>query len=383
MRIGFDARWYNDSGVGNYVAGLLNALTACPDLQIVAYADALNPIPHLQSSRVCVIPLPSSRYSVGGQVELAWRCRKDKLDLFHSPFYVVPFAASCPVVVTVHDLIPFLFPLYTRLKQATVKMGYRAAALRAAHIIADSQVTSIDLQRLLRVPEEQISVVHLAVSAKDFQPRASDEELVQIEQNYGITPPYVVVASPRNWRTKNLEGAIQAISLAKQIIEQPFQTVVYGTGGSEALKGNERPELNMIQTGFLPSYDLGAIFRGAAAFVLPSLYEGFGLPLLEAMSCGCPVVTSNGGSLGEVAGNGAQVFDPTDISGMAEAMAGLLSSADERARWRERALARASEFSWHKAAAQTSAVYRQVCNRRLAQTVPTPGRSHEAQRTRS
>lgn len=382
MRVGFDARWFNDSGVGSYVAGLLRALENRPDLELVAYEDPSNSIPQLDRSRICAIPIRSSKYSAAAQLELAWRCSKDRLDLFHSPFYVVPFAASCPVVVTVHDLIPFLFPLYSRLKRAMVKLGYRAAAFRTAHIVADSRATSIDLQRLLHVSPEQISVVHLAVSEKDFHPLRSDIELGQIARQYGISQPYVVVASPRNSRTKNLGTAVEAIFIAKQKIKNSFQTVVYGPGGSKAVEASRRTELNLIETGFISSQDLGAIFRHAAAFILPSLYEGFGLPLLEAMSCGCPVISSNGGSLGEVADDGALLFEPTDSSGMADALARLLSSDDEQMKWRERALARASEFSWQKAATQTSEVYRQVCSRRLPQTAPAPGRSHEAQRTR-
>ena len=113
--------------------------------------------------------------------------------------------------------------------------------------------------------------------------------------------------------------------------------------------------------GYVPVEDLGALFRNASLFITASLYEGFGLPVLEAMSCGCPVVSSNGGSLAEVCAGGAQLFDPFDAQGMATAVAALLRDQDENERWRTRAIRRASEFSWRKTAEQTLAVYKQVC----------------------
>jgi len=362
MRVGFDARWYNDSGVGNYVAGLLPALAECADgIEIVAYEDADNQIPGLEHFPMQRIPIRSRKYSLNSQVELARRCHQDKLDIFHSPFYVIPFAAPCPVITTVHDLIPFLFTIYSWPKQWMVKVGYRAAALRATHVIAVSDATARDVRRVLGVAPNRVSIVHNAVSRRHFHSRAESGELSHLYRRYKVDGPFVVICSPRNWRTKNLATAFEAVDLARAQTAQKFQTVVYGPrSGRNASSG--RADLDVIQTGFIPSEDLGSFFRHARVFLLTSFYEGFGLPLLEAMSCGCPVVTSNGGSLAEVAGEGAQVFDPLDAVGMAKAIARLLDDSDESDRWRARALARASQFCWKRAAEQTAAVYRLVCN---------------------
>lgn len=361
MRIGFDARWYNDSGVGNYVVGLLQAFAECAhDIHIVAYESPNHPIPGLDQLAITRVRIHSPKYSVQEQVELSYRCRHDRLDVFHSPFYLVPFAAACPVITTIHDLIPFLFTINSRPKQWIVKMGYRASVLRASRIIAVSGTTAKDLRRLLGVPVDKISVVHNASSSEYFHARATSDELTYLCRKYGLMPPFVVVSNPHNWRTKNVGAAFEVLTSVKAAVGNCFQTAVYGSGPNVYGPAGGQVCTDVIQMGFISSEDLGILFRHAQVFLLTSLYEGFGLPLVEAMSCGCPVVTSNAGSLAEVAGDGAWTFDPMNVSGMAGAVATLLRDADERERWRARAIARASNFSWRKAAEQTVAVYRQV-----------------------
>ena len=365
MRIGFDARWYNDSGVGTYVAELLNALvslqshSSSPDFELVVYENPKNPIPGLPENSVARVPLSAGKYSLAGQMELKRRCEHDCLDVFHSPFYAMPVLVSCPLVVTFHDLIPFLFRTANPFKQFLIKSGYRVAAARSRQIIAVSSHTAEDTKRILRVSAQKITVIHNAVSGEEFHPRRNETEAVHLAARHGIHAPYVVVASAKNWRTKNLLGALRALSLVRQQSSLQFQTVVYGPrdgllaiGGQDAWK-----ELNLVETGHLPAADLARLFRYAQVFVMPSLYEGFGLPLLEAMSCGCAVVSSNAGSLPEVAGTGAQLLDPFDAHGMAKAIASLLYDPAGLALWQERALRRAAEFSWIKTARETVAVY--------------------------
>ena len=356
VRVGFDARWYNDSGVGTYVVELLRALIQLQtDLALVVYEDPKNPLPGLDANSIERISLRAGKYSLANQFELRRRISEDRLDIFHSPFYPIPLWSSCPIVVTIHDLIPFLFPLGSGPKQFMVKRGYRIAARRAAHIIAVSNHTAADLQKILKAPAEKITAIHNAVSS-DFHPNAAPNEIDDLKQR-GIRPPYVVAASARNWRTKNLQAALQALALAQKNAALDFQTVVYGPSeGLEAARESSR-ELKVVPTGYLSAQELGALFRHAELFIMPSLYEGFGLPILEAMSCGCAVMTSTGGSLPEVAGNGAQVFAPSDVKGMAEAVARLLRNPSELRLWRERALQRAADFSWQRAARETISVY--------------------------
>src|SRR5262249_13563584 len=131
MRVGFDARWYNDSGVGTYVAELLRAMAASPRMfELVVYESPNNCVPELSGRSLIRIPVQSSRYSIGEQWELRRRAREDNLSLFHSPFYCAPIALDCPLVVTIHDLIPFLFRTSGWPKRQIVKAGYQIATRR-------------------------------------------------------------------------------------------------------------------------------------------------------------------------------------------------------------------------------------------------------------
>lgn len=381
LRVGFDARWYNDSGVGAYVCGLVGAMAQMQDqVELVVYEDESNVVPLPSGLTLRRLPVKSKKYSAAEQAELARRCRTDALDVYHSPFYVVPIFAPCPVVVTFHDLIPFLFPIDPWLKQAVVRNGYRVAARKAAHIIADSENTARDIESLLRIERERISVVHLAPHAC-YNLRVGDEEIRMLAAKFGIRQPYVVVASARNWRTKNLETALHVLECVRRQGVK-FDAVAYGAPeGIRAAAAAHGLSMNLNCTGYIGAEELAMLYRHANAFLLPSFYEGFGLPLVEAMSCGCPVITSTGGALPEVAGNGAQVFDPRDVHGMAVAICRLLCSKEDRTFWKQAALTRAQEFSWTKAARETVSVYHQSAkNIRLSERRSTTSDNNENQR---
>ena len=362
MRVGFDARWYNDSGVGAYVDGLLRAMAAAEgDFELVVYSDVRNPLPGLDGARVTTVPVNARKYSIAEQFELRRRARQNKLDVFHSPFFIVPVGLPCPVVVTMHDLIPFYFRIYPWAKQWMIKTGYRVAARRAHHIIVDSDNTATDVRRTLGVEAERLTTIPLA-PADWFSAQKRQDDCQRLQEKYNVRRPYVVAASARNWRTKNLEGALTALALAQQKEGAEFQTVVYGPpDGIRALDAEKRwPDLNLQRLGYIDACDLAALFRHASAFIMPSLYEGFGLPILEAMACGCPVVAANTGSLPEVAGSGAQTFTPLDVAGMAGAIAALVNCPETQDRWRYAASRRAGNFSWKRAAEETISVYHRI-----------------------
>lgn len=360
IRVGFDARWYNDSGVGTYVGELLRSLVEQRELDLIVYEDPRRPVCGLEQRSVVRIPVRSNRYSFTAQWEFRRRAAEDRLDLFHSPFYAAPLALNCPLVVTVHDLIPFLFRIYNWPKQRIVKSGYRMAGWRAAHIIADSENTARDVARFLKAPAGRISVVPLAAK-RCFQPKKESRELERLHETYDIRPPYVLVPGSRNACTKNLEGALRAAEIARLEGGVDFLTVIYGRAQIDARDLKKRwSTLNLRVTGYVDDADLAAMFRNAESLLVASLYEGFGLPLVEAMACSCAVVSSSAGSLAEVAGSGAQVFSPTDAEGMGAAVARLLTLTGERERWKTAALKRAGEFSWAKAAAATASIYHQV-----------------------
>jgi len=360
LRVGFDARWYNKSGVGSYVAGLAPALVR-DGCELVVYVDPENPVPGLDRLELQIVPVRSGKYSPLSSLEFRRREKADKLDVFHSPFYATPLL-ECPVVVTIHDLIPFLFSIYPWWKQKIVQAGYRRAARHAAHIVADSVATASDVQKILNVPGEKISTVHLAADPNNFHPGNAAGELNGLKKRFGVQPPYLMAPGAGNWRTKNLKSALEALIIARKDAGREFQTVMFGP--AEALRipaiRDLAHDLNLIQTGYIETPELAALFRHAHAFVMPSLYEGFGLPLVEAMSCGCPVIASDRGSLPEVAGTGAQCFDPFNIGAMAAAVVALLRSPEELQQKKAAALRRAADFSWDKAAQETIWVYHHV-----------------------
>ncbi|HEX4605062.1 MAG TPA: glycosyltransferase family 1 protein [Candidatus Angelobacter sp.] len=365
MRVGFDARWYNDSGVGSYVAGLLPGLCRA-GCDLVVYVDPGKPVPGIERLDAKVVPVSAGRYSPFAAIEFRRRATEDKLDVFHSPFYVAP-RLQCPVIITIHDLIPFLFPIYPWPKQQLVKAGYRAAVRRARHIITDSQHSASDIEKILGVSPERITAIHLAAEKEVFNPCAAADEMEQLQKKFGVRQPYIVVASARNWRTKNLDGALRALAIAHKQADMEFQAVVYGPPqGMDALhvvdgSGN----LNVQRVGYVRREELAALFRHAHAFVMPSLYEGFGLSLVEAMACGCPVITSNRGPLPEVAGTGAQCFDPLDTDAMVAALVLLLRNTHELEQKKAAAVQRAVDFSWDKTALDTISVYHHV-NRQVS-----------------
>jgi glycosyltransferase involved in cell wall biosynthesis len=362
LRVGFDARWYNDSGVGTYVAELLKALAAQNDIALAVYENPGNPVPSLDDLPIARMAVRSERYSLSAQWEFRRRAREDKLHLFHSPFFDIPLALNCPVVATIHDLIPFLYRVDSWPKQKVVKTGYRLAAHRARRLISVSQNTARDMQKLLRVPREKITVVYNAATQNCFHPHSEKGEAEWLSAQYGVRAPYIVAASAWNWRLKNLESALRSLRSLDQMAGVTFQTVIYGPpDGLSASGGKDRwPDLDLAYIGPVPHTALAALFRHATAFVMPAVYEGFGLPVLEAMSCGCPVVTSNSSSLGEVAAGGAQLFDPMDCEGMRSALAALLRDPSTRKQWKEKALKRAADFSWDKAARETIGAYQRA-----------------------
>jgi len=169
--------------------------------------------------------------------------------------------------------------------------------------------------------------------------------------------------SASNWRTKNLDGAMRALALAEQDSSVPFQSVIAGPKNGYLASGLAGTIKNEIVTGFVPKEDLPKLYRNASVFLSVSRYEGFGIPLMEAMGCGCPTIASTGGSLPEIAGDAAPVFDCEDVRGIANEVIRLFADAEYREQRRVRGLQRADEFSYTKCARETLQLYRETAAR--------------------
>jgi glycosyltransferase involved in cell wall biosynthesis len=367
MRIGIDARiaYYALGGIRNYVLRLLKALAAVDtdtDYRVLhSRKDRRPPEPGPNFQPVaCWTPSHHrlERWALG--VEAA----RLRLDLLHSPDFVPPAFGYQRSVITIHDLNFLYYPQFlTSESHRYYNRQIEWAVRRADHILADSHATQADLISLLAVPNEKVTVVHLA-AAPSFRP-LPDVEVRRILARYGLEPGYLLFVGTLEPR-KNLTGLLQAYKLVLSEKESttPPLVLVGGRGWLYEDVFARVEALHLVkQVRFLhgvPDGDLPAVYNGASLLATPSFYEGFGLPALEAMACGTPVVVSDRGSLPEVVGDAGVLVDPDAPDSIAQGLAKVLADASLRARLREAGLARAESYTWEKTARETVALYHKV-----------------------
>ncbi len=366
MRIGIDARIlaYRRGGIAAYVAHLLAALAALDPhtdywvLHSRKDAERRCPGPNFHVARLWTPPHHRlERWALG--VEVA----RLRLDLLHCPDFIPPAFGARRFVVTVHDLNFLYYPEFlTAESRRYYTDQIEWAVRRADHVLADSEATRQDLIRLLDVPPAKVTTVHLAADPS-FRP-LPEAEIRPALARYGLEPGYLLFVGTLEPR-KNLPGLFGAYRrLLDEGIAQAPLVVVGGKGWLyeeifarvEALGLRER--VRFLHA--VPDADLPALYNGAALLVLPSFYEGFGLPALEAMACGTPVVVSDRGSLPEIVGEAGVRVDPDDEAAIAEGLRGLLLDPDLRRRLAEKGQARAARFTWERTARETLAVYHRV-----------------------
>jgi glycosyltransferase involved in cell wall biosynthesis len=288
------------------------------------------------------------------------------VDLFHSPDFVMPPVRGARSILTVHDLAFLLYPecADARLRAYLERVVPRSAA-RADYVVADSENTRNDVICLLGVPPERVTVVPGGVDPA-FQPVDDPARQAALRQAIGLDAdtPYILfvgVIEPR----KNLVGLIEAFDILKSRRSLPHKLVVAGRRGWLSGGTMERAErsphrADIIFPGFIPDGELPTLYSAAETFAFPSHYEGFGLPVLEAMACGTPVVASRASSLPEVVGDAGMQIDPDDPERLASALELLALNPEMRADFGTRGLERAALFSWDAAAKVMLDVYRKV-----------------------
>jgi len=283
-------------------------------------------------------------------------------ELFHATEHLLMPLHGVPTVLTVHDLIYNLFPSYhKRLNYWYLNAAMPLFAKRADALITISESSKRDLVQIYDVPEDKVSVVYEAASPT-FHP-LPPAHIAEVKARYGLPDRYLLALGTIEPR-KNLIRLVNALHLLRRDDPSLCLVIVGSTGWLyqdffRHLEKLDDPR-SVLLSGYVPDADLCAIIGGAAVYVLASLYEGFGLPILEAMACGTPVACSNTSSMPELGGDAARYFDPMDTQAIAATIADVFADSDLRTEMHERGLEQAARFSWQQAAKETLAVYDQV-----------------------
>ncbi|HIC88352.1 MAG TPA: glycosyltransferase family 1 protein [Anaerolineae bacterium] len=354
-------------GIGRYVINLASAMgpLLADDERLVLLHDPSRPTRHdlrkLAGGRVQVVDAPISPFSLHQQWAVPRLLHHLRADLYHSSYYLMPYRPDLPTLLTVYDLTPLRYPEHA---SARARLFFRLTthlALRTARaIIAISQATRQDFIERFALPPERIITIPLAADPA-FRPQPP-EAIAAVRARYGLPEAYVLYLGS-NKPHKNLVRLVEAWGRLPKPTRRRSLLVVAGTWIARYPEARERTKaLGLDRSvrflGPVPEADLPALYSGATLFVFPSLYEGFGLPVLEAMACGTPVACSNTSSLPEVAGDAAHCFVPTDVVQMAMRIEEILEDHALRDSMRERGLTRVRWFSWTHTAQKTLEVYR-------------------------
>jgi glycosyltransferase involved in cell wall biosynthesis len=292
-------------------------------------------------------------------LRLSWEMVRQPPDVLFVPAHVLPLVHPRSSVVTVHDLGYLYYPgAHRLLDRLYLDLSTRYNARAASRVIALSQATKDDLVRHYGIQPAKITVVYPGCD-ENMKPVGNESLIERVKARYGIRGDYILYVGTLQPR-KNLRRLLKAYAMVQKRDETPC-LVIAGRKGwlyDQIFQQVERLglETEVIFPGYVPQDDLPTLLSGACFFVFPSLYEGFGLPVLEAMACGTPVLCSNVSSLPEVAGNVALLVDPLDVESMAEAMNRLLQDEGLRAQLVERGFQQVRQFSWDRCARETLTV---------------------------
>jgi glycosyltransferase involved in cell wall biosynthesis len=382
MRIAINAWFWNSptTGSGQYTRRLVRGLAALgQDSRIILVTpekkqDARSKMQEIPTS--CLLhPVPCSRSNLRKvwfeQIAFPRACRRLHADVAHVPYWAPPLRPTIPTVVTIHDLIPLLLHEYRGgplVQLYTALVGY--AARSATRVLTDSEFSRQDIIAHLSLAQDHVRAVYLA-GGDNYTPTPAPSD-TDVRTRYSLPERYVLYLGGFDVR-KNVAALIDAYHCAAPSIGETHPLVIAGQ-----LPANDTPfapdprrlaqehgldERIVRFIDFPDDADKPALYRGATAFIFPSRYEGFGLPPLEALACGTPVVGSDTSSIPEIVGDGGLLLSPDDVEGMAQALVKLVTDVEFRTELSRRALAQAARFSWEQTARETLAAYRDAASR--------------------
>lgn len=370
MRIAIDAHSVGTGLGGNesYATNLIEALaeidTTNPYTLFVTRKEAIDRFSN-RWPNFSVRKTPPHTPIIRIPLTLSAELRRHPVDLLHVQFTAPPFA-PCPVIVSIHDLSFEHLPMtFNRRSRIQLRWTVRRSARRAAHILALSEYARTDIMKMYGIPSEGITAVPLAAPA-NFAPVLDEKELQRVRHTYDIEGDYILSVGSIQPR-KNLTRLIKAYTNLHHLWSSSKvpKLVLVGRCAwlyQETLQAVRSSgfEDSIILTGKVPQGDLPALYSGSLCFVYPSYFEGFGLPPLEAMKCGTPVLVGNTTSLPEVVGDAGIQIDPFDVDAICQQLACLIEDSNLREQLRLKGLAQAERFDWRETARRTLAVYEQV-----------------------
>lgn len=374
------------SGVGQYVLSLVRALLAAPsrpELTLFVLEQDL-PLFEFAATAVRLDPVaerhrPPVRNIFWHQTELPQLVRRAALDVLHVPSYRrMLWPRPCALVATIHDLAPFhLAGKYDWARMFYGRIVARGLAGRQDEIVAVSRLTAQDICAHFRVPAARITVVPNGIDHDRFRPGSGEAAADAVSRPRGIAAPFFLYVARLEHPAKNHCRLIEAFNRFKAATGSVWQLVLggsdwHGAGTIHAAIRSSPVRQDIHCLGFLPPADLPAWYRAAGALVFPSLFEGFGLPPVEAMACGCPVLASQRGALAETLGAAAAVLEPEDVSQIQIGLTRIAGDPAWRAQLRAAGLDRARNFDWNATAAATLKVYARAAARHAQGRQPAP-----------
>lgn len=369
MRIGIDARlvFYHQAGIGQYILHLTNALAALDQTNEYFLFQSRKDRTHLVNApnfhrRILWTPSHHRFERLAMSAEML----PHTLDILHSPDFIPPLKTRAPNVITVHDLAFLLYPRFLTPEAARYYGQIDPASRSAAHIIAVSQSTKRDVTRLLGVPDDKVSVIYEAAPPRS-RPMDRAAARRHVQQKYGIEGDFILFVGTIEPR-KNLPTLLAAYKKLLDSYKTTARLVIAGHKGWLAEEVDQAVIKHKLADavcflGSVPNEELAHLYNAARVLALPSFYEGFGLPPLEAMASGTPVIVSNISSFPEVVGDAGLLIEPGNVDAWAIALHRILTEDDLHAELSAKGLKRAALYSWERTARETLNVYKKVATK--------------------